>query len=416
MPTISRQVSLKSGESIYYSVDAQSVVSAEKYVSIQNIKRLLGLPTVHPRFRIYVLNQDETIWYPIPNEDIVLGGSYDENYQQTGQRRTLSFSVFNDDGKYNPSPDKLWAGTKVRLDIGIESPGEDTIIWFQRGVFVLSAPSISKSAESKTVSFSCEDKYSLFGDKSGVLFTTTEIPVGTEIEGLIKDTIAFDNGNGYPLDPKPIFYHPAFKGKKTPIKISLSPGDTIESLLSQIADILSAEIFYDATGTLVVVPIVEVMSDGDKPVLYDYDISNLQSENFSFDMSSFINCVQVVGGNINGHTCRATAQNDDPMSPLSISKIGRRTLVVNDSNITTDIIAQERADYELRKVLVAKSTLSSGVFFNPLLSVNNLVTYTDKFFNLRRDRFLIQSISFSIDYSGTMSLNVSNINNLPFIR
>ena len=90
--------------------------------------------------------------------------------------------------------------------------------------------------------------------------------------------------------------------------------------------------------------------------------------------------------------------------------------MITDTNITTDIVAQERADYELRKVLVAKSTLSSTVFFNPLLSVNNLVTYTDKFFELRHDRFLIQSIGFSLGYEGTMSLSVSNINNLPFIR
>ena len=415
MPIISRQVNLKSGESLYYSVESQSAMLTENYVSLQNIRHLLSQTTICPRFRIFVLNPDETIWYRIPNEDIVSGGSYNENYQN-GQRRTVSFSVFNNSGKYNPSPDQLWAGSKIRLDIGIESPVDGTTIWFERGVFVLNTPSVSKTVDNKIVSFQCDDKFSLFSNKTGVLNTTMEIPVGTDIEELIKEIIMSDSGSGYPLDPKPIFYHQAFKGKKTPITISLSVGDTIDSLLMQLSDILSAEIFYDVDGMLVVVPIVEIMSDGDKPVLYDYDASNIQNEEFSFDMSSFINCIQVVGGNINGYTCKAAAQNDDPMSPLSISKIGRRTLIVNDSNITTDIIAQEKADYELRKVLVAKSTLSSVVFFNPLLSVNNLVTYTDKFFNLRRDRFLIQSISFSIGYEGTMSLSVSNINNLPFIR
>ena len=415
MPIISRQVNMKTGDSLYYSIEASSALTAEKYVSLQNIKRVLDRNTIHPRFRIFALNQDETIWYRIPNEDIVLGGSYNENYQN-GSRRTLSFSVYNDSGKYNPSPDNLWVGSKVRLDIGLEIPDESTTIWFNRGVFVMNTPSISKSADNKTVAFDCVDKFSLFGDKTGVLNSTLEVPVGTDIESLIKDTIAYDNGNGYPLDPKPIFYHPSFKGRKTPMKLSLSAGDTIESLLNQISEILSAEMFYDTNGTLVFVPIVEVMSDGDKPVLYDYDISNIQSEDFSFDMSSFVNCIQVVGGNINGHTCSAAAKNDDPMSPVSVQKIGLRTSVITDTNITTDIIAQERADYELRKAIVAKSTLSSTAFFNPLLSVNNLVTYTDKFFNLRRDRFLIQSIGFSLGYEGTMSLSVSNINNLPFIR
>ena len=165
-----------------------------------------------------------------------------------------------------------------------------------------------------------------------------------------------------------------------------------------------------------VIPVVETMNDGSKPVLYDYSLDKLQTENFSFDTSNFINKVYVVGANVNGHTCTAEAENNDPNSPLCISRIGLRTTVVSDSNITMDILAQERADYELRKNLVAKSTLDSGVFFNPLLSVNNIVTYTDEEdFNLRRERFLIQSLSFNLGYDGTMSLSVSNINNLPFV-
>ena len=54
--------------------------------------------------------------------------------------------------------------------------------------------------------------------------------------------------------------------------------------------------------------------------------------------------------------------------------------------------------------------------FNPLLSVNNIVTYTDEEdFDMKRERFLIQSISFNLGYDGLMSLSVSNINNLPFV-
>ena len=70
MPIISRQVNLKSGESLYYSVESQSAMLTENYVSLQNIRHLLSQTTICPRFRIFVLNPDETIWYRIPNEDI----------------------------------------------------------------------------------------------------------------------------------------------------------------------------------------------------------------------------------------------------------------------------------------------------------------------------------------------------------
>jgi hypothetical protein len=133
-------------------------------------------------------------------------------------------------------------------------------------------------------------------------------------------------------------------------------------------------------------------------------------------MSSFVNRVVVIGANVNGHTVMAEAVNDDPSSPLSYQRIGyRMASPITDSNITNDVTAQERADYELRKVLIAQSSMSSGVFFNPVLSVNNLITYTDRFLGLKRERLLIQSISFSLDYSGMMSLTTSNIKNLPFV-
>ena len=84
------------------------------------------------------------------------------------------------------------------------------------------------------------------------------------------------------------------------------------------------------------------------------------------------------------------AENNNPASPINVSRIGYRTgNVINDTNITNEILAKERADYELRLVTIAKMTLNSSVPFNPLLSVNNLVKYTDEFFELQAQRFLI---------------------------
>jgi hypothetical protein len=54
------------------------------------------------------LNADETERYEIPNEDII-GGSYSENYQ-SGQRRTLSFQLNNNNGEYTPSINHFWTG------------------------------------------------------------------------------------------------------------------------------------------------------------------------------------------------------------------------------------------------------------------------------------------------------------------
>ena len=90
-------------------------------------------------------------------------------------------------------------------------------------------------------------------------------------------------------------------------------------------------------------------------------------------------------------------------------------VIINDSNITTNYLAEERAAYELRKTLIMQSATNINVNINPLLSVNNLISLTGEFFELNQERFLIQGISFSLDYSNIMSISLSNIKNLPGI-
>lgn len=68
----------------------------------------------------------------------------------------------------------------------------------------------------------------------------------------------------------------------------------------------------------------------------------------------------------------------------------------------------------MRKVSVAKTSVSNTMLLNPLIEVNNLIEITDSFYGIENEKFLVQSISFSLDYSGTMSISSSNINNLSF--
>lgn len=389
----------------------------KKYCSFYFIKKLMQRNTIYPRFRIFVCNHDDSTRYEIPNEDIVLGGSYSENYQN-GQRRTLSFSLINNDGKYTPNIDGIWVNTRISLEVGLKLPDVNGILWFKKGVYVVTKADPSHDSKNKTVSIECSDKFQIFEGKKGTLTETIEIPPDMEIEDVINDILAINGGGGYPLDSRPILYHSSFKGRKTPLTISGSSGSNWGNILIQLAEVLSAEIFYNAEGRLTLVPMTEVTSDGDKPVIFDFIDTNgdFQNDNFTMDMSSFVNKVVVIGANINGHTVMAEAVNDDPASPLCYQRIGYRIAApINDSNITNDTLAQERADYELRKVLIAKSSLSSSVFFNPILTVNNMITYTDDFFSLKRERFIIQSISFSLDYNGLMSISCSNIKNLPFV-
>ena len=51
------------------------------------------------------------------------------------------------------------------------------------------------------------------------------------------------------------------------------------------------------------------------------------------------------------------------------------------------------------------------VAFNPLLFVNNIITIEDSFFGYKREKFLIQSISYSLGTDSQMTLSCSNLTN-----
>ena len=415
MATNTRYLSSSSGDTIPITVENQGGL-VSKDTDVSAIKWSIKNNIAASCFRIYVLYPDETINYEIPIEDIGLGGSYSENYQN-GQRRSLNFTLYNYDGKYTPNINTFWAGTRLRFDMGLKI-SEDTTYWFHKGIFVISSITPSFTGSARTVSISASDKFSLFEGATGTLISTYEIPVGTEIKDLIYDIIRTEMGNGSPLDPRDIIYHSSFLDKKTQVKISKNAGETFGSLLLEIATQLSAEVFYNSNGNLVYVPINEVTEDQDKPLIYSFetekgDISQLD---FSLDYNSIINRIIVVGNSESNGTYIADKKNDDPASPLCGKRIGYRTgNIINDSNIYSQVLADERADYELRQTLILKSSTSANVVFNPFLEVNNIITISDSFYNLTYERFLIQSISCGLDYSNQMSISFSNLNNLPFV-
>lgn len=390
------------------------MVVSKGLINMEQLEKILLEPTCQARFRLLLLNPDETVDIEISQEDIIINsGSYTENYQQ-GQRKNLNISLSNSDGKYTPSLNTIWIHNKFRFDIGIEY--QDNVFWFPRGIYILSNPDATHSDSDKQVNLNLVDKFGLLEGKQGTLETTYEIPAGTDIYKAIIGILTLDNGTGYPIDLKPIFYDSSFEGIKTPYTLTKDAGSTIGEMILDLATMLNAECFYNSYGNLCFVNINDTINDPNKPVLWNYSDSQAEyfNSNASFNFDEAINVVQVVGDNIDNAISSASSSNTNPESPICIQNIGRRVYYLNDSNIYSDELAQYRADYELRKAGILSTTLSMEVSFNPLLLVNNLITIEDEFFHLTRNRFLIQSISYNIGTDNKMTLNVSNLTNFGY--
>ena len=396
-----------------------SLVGGNSYlnedVDIQALLRLIESEGVAPRYRMFFVNEDDTIQSEVPLEDILQGGSYSENYQN-GQRCSLSITLYNQSGKYTPTINKLWAGTKFRFDAG-EELADGSILWIQKGIFVITSPQTNYSVDMRTVALAAGDKFAILEGTLGTLSTTYEIPAGSLISSVAGELLGMQKGNGFPLDSQTPYFHPALAQKKTQVKITKSAGDTVGALIIELANQMGAEVFYNAQGRLCFFPIDVVGEDNDKPILFNY-ITNkgeLTDLNFAFDYSNIINNIVLIGSTVNGGVVKATAANDDPASPLCVQRIGTRTSVINNSDIKTKIVAEENARYQLRKQLILKTSTNLTVPYTPFFGVNNLVMITDDFYDMIKQYFLIQSMSFNFDYGSSMSLTVSNLSNLPFI-
>ena len=380
-------------------------------ISMSYLTDVLKRPTIKPRFRLFVLNPDETINYEIPEEDIIINsGNFTENYQN-GQRKSVNINLINVDGKYTPSINTIWVHDRFRFDIGLEFDGQ--VYWFPRGIYILGNPSADHQDSDKQVSLTLVDKFAVLEGKAGTLEATYEIPVDSDIEQAIMGILTLDNGSGYPIDLKPIIYDRAFKGFKMPYTLSKDAGSTLGEMLLEIGTILNAEVYYNSQGNLCIININETTLDVQKASLWDYsdEDRDYDSATANYDFENAVNEVHIVGDNINNEIFSAMAKNENPISPLCIQRIGRRIEYINDSNIYSDDLAQQRANYELRKFGILKTTMNIQVSFNPLLFVNNLITITDKYYNLERERFLIQSISYTIGNESQMTVSCSNIVN-----
>ena len=176
---------------------------------------------------------------------------------------------------------------------------------------------------------------------------------------------------------------------------------------------LGAECFYNDVGNLCFIDINETIQDANKPIIWHYSDEKKEflDSSTSYDFSNVVNEVHVVGDNINGKICSAVASNNDAASPICIKRIGRHIEYINDAAIYTDQLAQDRANYELRCKSIVNTSVSISTTFNPLIFVDNIITIEDSFYNFKRERFIIQSISYNIGTDNKMSITLSNLTN-----
>jgi len=419
---------------------------------------------IQPVFRFSLLNPDESVKQDISEYLINGSGSLSINYQQ-GQRRSLNFALRNPGGIWTPNANtnNMWIGTKFKLDLGIRikstfyvdtldggtasstfadtvdggsaSSSGSTIInggvarweigsdgtstyWYSNGVFPIGDPNSTHNNSDKQVSIQCYDKFALLdGTLGGVTEGTYTISSGTNIKQAVADILMSDNGNGYPIDMKPLIFDSRYASTVTSYTITKSPNSSLGEIIIELANMISCDVYYNESGNLVFQAGIDDIAHINKPTLWTYSDSELEyiSSNLTHNFSKVKNRVTVFATNSSTNVSySALSENTNPTSPTRISKIGIKNYYLEDNNISSDDLAQDRADYELNKLAIVQLTNNLQSTYMAHLDVNKCIAVSDTFFGFKDTRFIIQSLDIPLETGSQIDITASNIAELPF--
>lgn len=328
----------------------------------------------------------------------VIGGNVNFD-SQNSNRRSCNISLKNLNGKYTPSPQsKVWINNKFSLKSGYEYEDGQRLLYNQ-GVYVLGNPSILSSPAQKEVSIQGLDKWVLLdGTIQGKLKKKLILEVNLRVDTAIKILIQENVGeNKFIIDDCDTLL---------PYTIEKEAGSTIADTIKEISDIVSYEAFYNNEGYFVFRKALKPSDYNSTAPSWKYTTEGLHLESTrDLDWNNIRNSIKVTGmTKTDGIVIEAIAQ-DLTSSEFSIDKIGERFEPVEDDNIPTVELAQERADWELLQKIMISENVNGRLIPNFSHIVGDIIEVTDSNSGINGN-YLIQTIDYSLEFNSVMNLGL----------
>lgn len=397
----------------------------------QEYRQAVKSATLYPVIKVELLDQYENAYAEISEEITDSGGSISSTLQQ-GVRNTVSFSIFDPFGTFIPDANNklFWIRKKFKLYCGLATEQQaiqvngqtqgiqGDIFWFSKGVYIITDISAQKdSGGNQIVSFTGVDKFGAFTNDTGYgeMVGTFSFDAGMTISYIIKNVLKQDIGNGEMLDPIEPIIDPSLQDYQLELSFSKGPGSYIGDLLNDLATTFHADIYYDMDGHLNVKKALNFDEYKNVQNQWDFRYGDAEyiSSQVNYQLKNVANYIYVIGDNpMGGEIPVATAENNDPRSPLSIQKIGRKTRYFEKSTIYSYQEALDYANYILKQSCLLGNSITFTCSLIPHLDLDNTFSLTDPFYNYDREEFIITAITYPLG-SGNMSITGSNIKELP---
>jgi hypothetical protein len=358
------------------------------------------------KVKIELLRQDESVESEIVTE--LSNGSGSLSVQrQNGLRRSLNFEIINIDNEYLPDINKLWWRSKFKLWLGVDINGED--YYLPQGVFYMENPSVNSNFSNRNIQIKAVDKFSVLdGTLGGELDTNYTIAVGTNIYDAIQDILDIVG------DTKKPVLDSYYSSQTTPYTIEKEIGGNIGDIIIELAGMVSANVYYDVEGRL---NFLRDIDDAYKSSQWNYTTETFiyLGATREYKFNELYNAVMVVGDNVNGEIYDYTATDENLLSKTSVPNVGfKRTKIIQDQNIYSNALAEERANYELKRVIALQSAISITSIPIYHLDTDEVITLTDYYLGLSEDRFLINGFTINLKTGSQMTLDIVNVVELPY--
>lgn len=280
---------------------------------------------------------------------VVLDGSTFSIDATSDIRRTCNISIIPIDSSFNVEyGSKIWIDKYIQIYIGIEdNKNNNEIVYTNMGIYLINNPNRVYNATQNILTISGLDLMSkLTGLRNGSLDGIEyQVPANSSIKGAIQSSLDLANITKYNVvtpTPTPL----------TPNAISIAIGGTIYDILKQLVDVnANYQMYFDVDGVFYfnLIP-----SGQNEPIMVDDDIwkNNLISYSTDISFENVKNNIEVFGKTqSDGTTPYGLAQDTNPNSPFYINgTAGIIRIVLNGGeydNISTNSLAQQRANYEL---------------------------------------------------------------------
>lgn len=394
--------------------------------------------------RLRFLQPDGSIAFSVDNDPrqkrsgaFIRSGSLSVNLQN-GTRRTASIQLADVDGEFDYNVNKVWFGTEIAVDMGILTGNGTTVdgteIWFPQGVFRANQATQNVHPNGVTMDYSLTDKWAgIDGTLTGTLESTYTVSKGTNIFAPIVTLLGLDRGDGEPYDNMAPLFTEYYNNKTqklqdgTTVPLTDAPYDmTVDSDDGTVADMIlalcgavNAWVGYDRSGRLRIDPSQDDILDEDKPVSWRFSLAEAQVTGLAYDyqIGDVFNDYIVLGYMTSDYVQPAArAVNEDPMSPVCVSRIGRRTKRDPQPNFATVRMCADYAEWKVKRTAILRSAVSVSCNQVFHLDENTIIEIvrTDKP-GSPTERHLVQG--FTLPFSGTdlMTIEAVSVHDFPTI-